>query len=129
MTRTTPEMVPPSPNFWTTSDPSAMLPVLIPDWIGQVLYTSRKTSSALYSTTSEIRTARGFGRRLNISTKQSICSYFILYNILDESGILQIPGENSSTAISKSRPESNGKTFGHSGSICLQEWATVEKQV
>ncbi|GBM49819.1 hypothetical protein AVEN_238177-1 [Araneus ventricosus] len=51
--------------------------------------------------------------------------YLMLYKILHEGE----RGKNSSMAISESRPECNGRPLGHSGLICLQEWASVQKQV
>ncbi|GBM87640.1 hypothetical protein AVEN_23078-1 [Araneus ventricosus] len=98
----------------------------------QIVFVENKMNSVLYwdiLADSVANFSSDYIRRLNISTKQSICAYLILHKILDESSILQIPGKNSSTAISESRPESNVKTFEHSGSICLQECATAEKQV
>ncbi|GBN50539.1 hypothetical protein AVEN_176990-1 [Araneus ventricosus] len=51
--------------------------------------------------------------------------YSVLYKILYEGE----RGTDSSMAISESGPEYNGRPLGHSGSICPQEWATVQKQV
>ncbi|GBO27350.1 hypothetical protein AVEN_113070-1 [Araneus ventricosus] len=49
-------------------------------------------------------------------------AYFVLYKILYEVERCKWPSQES-------LPESNGRPLGLSSSICLQEWATVEKQV
>ncbi|GBN42332.1 hypothetical protein AVEN_212816-1 [Araneus ventricosus] len=52
-------------------------------------------------------------------------AYSVLYKILYAGE----RGKDSSMAILEFRPESNGRSLGHSGSIFLQEWAAVQKQI
>ncbi|GBO26652.1 hypothetical protein AVEN_129689-1 [Araneus ventricosus] len=65
-------------------------------------------------------------RRLEISTNQCIKCIF---RALQNSWMKANEGKVSSMAISESRLESNGKSFGHSGLRSFQEWTILQKQV